>query len=114
MKRLYQIQSTGNFGGVLKDLVVRYRKVTVEEIAHYDAFALGFQSLTQADQDYVAGDKESADLERICVETFLDISLGVTPYVSYGKDWYELITGRSLVTGNILTILNAPLAWWEL
>ncbi len=68
-----------------------------------DARAIGLAAVEVADQEFVAGKKQEAEIAYHVGETMSDIALGVMPYIGVGKDIYEALTGKHLLTGRRLT-----------
>jgi hypothetical protein len=58
----------------------------------------------------IYGDENAAGDYRELSNAALDISLGLVPGVSVGKDLYELVRGKSLITGEELTVVDRSLA----
>ena len=68
---------------------------------------LSLIAVETADEEFSKGRKETASLAYKVGEAASDIALGVTPYVGgggrFGKDVYEALTGRHLLTGRELS-----------
>ena len=64
---------------------------------------LSLIAVETADEEFAEGRKETAGLAYQVGEAVSDIALGVTPYVGLGKDVYEALTGRHLLTGRDLS-----------
>ena len=69
----------------------------------YVARELGLFALEVADEEAGEGNPGGAALALDAGEALSDIALGITPFVGFGKDVYEALTGRHLITGRSLT-----------
>lgn len=73
---------------------------------------IGLQAVKMADQEYANGDQEKAEAALHIGEAVSDIAIGfLLPPVSFGKDIYELITGKHLLTGRTLTSFERVLSF---
>ncbi len=68
-----------------------------------NARILALSALEVADEESSLGDESTGTLAYQVGEAGADIALDVTPYVGFGKDVYEALTGRHLLTGRSLT-----------
>ncbi|HND85024.1 MAG TPA: pre-toxin TG domain-containing protein, partial [Pseudobdellovibrionaceae bacterium] len=66
--------------------------------------------LSQADQSYFSGDRLSGEQFQKLAVVAADIALGFIPVVNVGKDLYEAVIGRSVITGEPLDPLQRSLA----
>jgi hypothetical protein len=66
--------------------------------------------LSQADQSYFSGDRLSGEQFQKLAVVAADIALGFIPVVNVGKDLYEAVLGRSVITGEPLDPLQRSLA----
>jgi len=60
---------------------------------------IGLSAVQVADIEYTKGHVTEAQIAHQIGQEMLDITLGLIPGVSLGKDAYEAITGKSLLTG---------------
>ena len=100
----YQFQSpAGDFLKQNQELYLKvYNARTPHEIGQ-NAKILSLSALEIADEENALGHTASSHLAYQIGEAGSDIALGVTPYVGFGKDVYEALTGRHLLTGRSLT-----------
>ena len=75
-----------------------------------NAKILSLSALEVADEEKVLGQELSSNLAYQIGEVGSDIALGVTPYVGFGKDVYEALTGRHLLTGRVLTYVERTMS----
>ena len=66
--------------------------------------------LGKAEKEYDAGNKEEAETLKTLATTLVDIGLSITPGVSWGRDVYEALTGKDLVTGEELSTFDRTMA----
>ena len=69
-----------------------------------------YASMIVADEESVAGKGEAASYALSLGNEFMDIALSLIPGVSVGKDLYEVIWGKNLVTGNKLSLMETSFA----
>ena len=70
----------------------------------------GLKAIKVADEAYVEGNREIGQLGTRVASTLLDLALSFTPVVNWTKDVYETFIGRSLVTGEDLSLSERTLA----
>ena len=73
---------------------------------------VGLMAVEVGDEEYSLGNKESAQLAYHVGETMADLSIGVVPYVGTGKDVYEFVFGRHLLTGRKLSAFEREIRCW--
>ncbi|MCF8058650.1 MAG: hypothetical protein K9K67_05095 [Bacteriovoracaceae bacterium] len=93
------------FNGLLK---TQKRVVDFDGNPLYKNAASDF--LGQSSNSLAFGDLVNSKKLEDVSNALIDIGLGLTPGVSVAKDVYELITGKSLVTGEELSIVDRTLA----
>ena len=71
---------------------------------------LGLATAEVADQEFASGNRQSAEVAFAIAEGLSDISLGSLPLVGSAKDFYELFSGRHLLTGRPLTPFERSLS----
>ena len=71
---------------------------------------IALAAVETADQLFAKGDTSSAKIALYTAEIISDITLGFTPYIGLGKDIYELFTGKHLLTGRTLTLLERAIS----
>lgn len=74
------------------------------------AKAIGLSSVEAADEAYTRGDQEAANFYKSVAGSMAEIAMGFIPIVGEGQALYELLTGKSLITGQILTPEERALA----
>lgn len=67
------------------------------------AKGIGLEAVRHGQASTNRGDYSSAESAREVALAMLDIALGLTPGVGFGKDVYEAISGESIVTGEPLS-----------
>ena len=67
-------------------------------------------SLSVADEMYVSGESDSGDFAVGVAMTLIDVAAGLTPGVSWGRDVYEAVTGRNLISGEELDSIERTTA----
>ena len=67
---------------------------------------IGISAVETADQEFAEGNDIEAETAFQIGEAMADIALGLTPYVGVGKDAYELLTGKHLLTGRTLSLFE--------
>ena len=72
---------------------------------------VGLMAIEVGDEEYSLGNKESAQLAYHVGETMADLSIGVVPYVGTGKDVYEFVFGRHLLTGRKLSAFERGMSF---
>ena len=100
----YQFQSPA--GEFLDQNQALYLKLRTAHPYHEQgrlAKDLALIAVEVADEEYTQGRGPEATIAYQVGEAAADIALGVTPYVGLGKDVYEALTGRHLLTGRRLT-----------
>jgi hypothetical protein len=65
--------------------------------------SLGIQSVVTADEFHFEGKIKEAKFSQDIAKSCLDILLSLTPGVSIGKDIYESLIGKNLITGDSLS-----------
>ena len=100
----YEFQSPdGEFLEESKDLYSElYEANSFHEQGVY-AREIGIAAVQVADEEFARGNTEEAGLAYQIGEGVSDITLGIMPYVGVGKDTYEALIGRHLLTGRELT-----------
>lgn len=75
-----------------------------EKLRHRDeaAFSLSSALGKLAGKEFYRGKRPAARASQEMANAMADIALGLTPGVSAAKDFYELVSGRNLVTGEEL------------
>lgn len=76
----------------------------------YPFLDMGANAYHHATSEYKNGNKGAASESIEFANTFLDIALGSTPFVSVFKDAYEVYTGENLITGEKLTDIDRNIA----
>lgn len=71
---------------------------------------LGLEAVKNADQSYAEGDQDQGKLFQHGAECLLDLLLGIDPASSLGRSFYELYTGKNIVTGIELSSVDRGLA----
>ncbi|MGE4132394.1 MAG: pre-toxin TG domain-containing protein [Bdellovibrionales bacterium] len=74
------------------------------------AQALGLGAVTAADDAYRRGDNETGDTLGKFAAALADIGVGFIPVVGEARDIYEVLTGKNLLTGELLTDVERGLA----
>ena len=103
-EELYPFQSPE--GEFLNRLKVLHSKLYSARPFHeqgVQAREIGLLTVQIADREYAEGNKEKAEMALLMGETMSDIAIGLLlPTVGFGKDVYELFTGKHLLTGRTL------------
>ena len=71
---------------------------------------IGLSAVEVADEEFAEGNEPEAETAFQTAETMSDIALGIIPYVGTGKDFYELLTGKHLLTGRTLTLFERSMS----
>ena len=71
---------------------------------------VGLSAVEVADEEFANGNEPEAETAFQIAEAMSDIALGVMPYIGTGKDIYELVTGKHLLTGRDLTIFERSMS----
>ena len=71
---------------------------------------VGLSAVEVADEEFAEGNEPEAETAFQIAETMSDIAIGLTPYVGAGKDAYELVTGKHLLTGRDLTLFERSMS----
>ncbi|KSV85588.1 hypothetical protein N181_23310 [Sinorhizobium fredii USDA 205] len=93
-------------GGLLKalsDLKARFNSVAPATRSEQLARRAGLRAVQQGTRAAEKNDIEQAEASRRMAEALLDIALGVTPVVGFGRDVYEAVIGESLLNGEKLS-----------
>ena len=70
----------------------------------------GLSAVEVADEEFANGNEPGAEIAFQTAEVMSDIVLGILPYVGTGKDVYELVTGRHLLSGRDLTLFERAMS----
>ncbi len=90
-----------NSGKFLETMSHRQRATVYEQAA---ALSYSHEFIREADTQFTDhNDSESGELALKVAEALVDITTSLFPGVSWGRDIYEAISGRSLINGNILS-----------
>lgn len=68
------------------------------------AQSVGFKAVSAADAAYTSGDREQAEFYKQVAGSMAEIAMGFIPVVGEGQALYELFVGKSLITGERLSV----------
>ena len=71
---------------------------------------VGLSAVEVADEEFAEGNEPEAETAFQVAEAMSDIAIGLTPYIGAGKDAYELVTGKHLLTGRTLSIFERSMS----
>ena len=71
---------------------------------------VGLSAVEVADEEFANGNEPGAEMAFQTAEVMSDIVLGILPYVGTGKDAYELVTGKHLLSGRTLTLFERAMS----
>lgn len=73
---------------------------------------MGLRTIEQADDSFVNNNKVDADFYLDIGEALLDIVIGIDPVTGFGRDAYELFTGKNLINRRDLTIFERGMSFY--
>ena len=73
---------------------------------------MGLRTIEQADDSFINNNQVDADFYLDIGEALLDIVVGIDPVTGFGRDAYELFTGRNLINGEDLTIFERGISFY--
>ncbi len=110
-EKLYEFKSPeGEFLDKAKALYTKLYNASPVHAQGINARSIGLVAVETADEEYVAGNKDEAQIAYHVGEIMSDITLGIMPYIGVGKDIYEALTGKHLLTGRTLTNFERSLS----
>ena len=93
------VSPNGEFRDELKRLYKDLYKINPPYTKHKNARALGLLSVQEADLRYSLNESEEAIFWKDLGGELLDIAIGLNPTTGFAQSFYELVIGKSLVTG---------------
>ncbi len=105
-KRNTHVQYLRNYA---KDGIFRMQSVNfIREQLVQDAISLSYshEFIREADTQFVDNDPESGELSLKIAEALIDITTSITPGISWGRDIFEAISGKSFIDGSPLSDLE--------
>lgn len=76
----------------------------------HQARSFGLRAAKEADHSYTRGDSELGEMAFKISEVMLDVTLSFTPIVGLGKDIFEFLSDKNMVTGEDLSTTERVLA----
>lgn len=73
---------------------------------------MGLRTIEQADDSFVNNNKVDANFYLDISEALLDIVIGIDPVTGFGRDAYELFTGKNLINRRDLTIFERGMSFY--
>ena len=98
-----QWKSTGPFKNQLDQLYSEFENTHPQNEQGQLAKEAGEYALGQADESNSEGDGATANGYLELAKGFLDIAIGLVPVLGFARDTYEAVTGKNLLTGEMLS-----------
>jgi hypothetical protein len=108
--REYNFKSGAYFKGELQPIWQTLNSSRPVLSSQKEAKEIGLNAIVESDRSYAEGDTQSAEFYKKVGVAMADLALGLTPGVGLVKDVYEAVSGRSVLTGDLLGATDRILA----